>query len=137
MGQDRDRGRRATGQVRVRDRRGMVQVRGHVRPDTVVVRVRVRRAAGAMVADTEAAMGVEMAVGMEAVMGVAVRRAGVRGVRTDSECMPTDGLNSGNGVAGVVGALTERLSGGAQSGYRQPPRPGGWPRRGGISGMWC
>ncbi len=64
----------------------MARARGRVRPDTVVARVRVRR-------------GAEMGVGTVGVtvvdMAVAVLRVGVRGARTDSGRMPTEGKNSG------------------------------------------
>lgn len=72
--------------VRGRGRRDMARARGRVRPDTVVARVRVRR-------------GAEMGVGTVGVtvvdMAVAVLRVGVRGARTDSGRMPTEGKNSG------------------------------------------
>lgn len=80
--------------VRGRGRRDMVRARGRVRPDTVVARARVRRGAE-MAAGTEGVTVVAMAGGTEVDMAVAVLRVGVRGARTDSGCMPTEGKNSG------------------------------------------
>lgn len=72
----------------------MVRARGRVRPDTVVARARVRRGAE-MGAGTVVGMEVAMAGVTGVDMAVAVLRVGVRGARTDSGRMPTEGMNSG------------------------------------------
>ncbi|AJP58680.1 hypothetical protein UC34_20590 [Pandoraea vervacti] len=111
MAPDRVHDRRGMAPDRVLGPRAMVRVRVLVRRDRGAVRGRVRR-----VAEVEAAMEATMGVDLgEAMATVADRRGAVRG-KTDSGRGPGVGL--GCLRAGVAGALTERLSGGAQSGYR-------------------